>query len=93
MTIHQTTIRPAITPAEQQAELDREMKLQWRAPGLTAVLPPVTSHAIPPAKKKRAPDSAANAKSEPPPAPEYPRGPRSTPASHIQLMRTRSSRL
>ena len=29
----------AKSPAEQQAELDREMKLQWRAPGLTAVLP------------------------------------------------------
>jgi len=43
----------AKTPAEQQAELDREMKLQWRAPGVTAALPPVTSHVIPPAKKKR----------------------------------------
>jgi len=44
----------AKSPAEQQAELDREMKLQWRAPGVTAALPPVTNQPIPPAKKKRA---------------------------------------
>jgi len=48
----QETLR-AKSPAEQQAELDREMKLQWRAPGVTAALPPVTNQPIPPAKKKR----------------------------------------